>query len=158
MCTRHAGRQDHHAHQHSARRSGALARKCRVFWPFAGFSGCLRVSPTRYKQRMSKGFTLLELIVVIAIAAVLMAFWVPRAASLMDWIETERAVRDVTTALAVGRNGAVMQSTRARVIIDTDTLRIDRLGAQGWEPWWRTPGPASHGVLLEVSNPVVTFG
>jgi hypothetical protein len=51
-----------------------------------------------------------------------------------------------------------MQSTRARIIIDTDTLRIDRLGDEGWEPWWRTPGPASHGVLLEVSNPVVTFG
>ncbi len=107
---------------------------------------------------MSKGFTLLELIVVVAIAAVLLAFWIPRAARLVDWLATERAVRDVTTALAVGRNGAVMQSTRARVVIDTDTLRIDRLGSQGWEPWWRTPGPASHGVTLEVSNPVVTFG
>ncbi len=107
---------------------------------------------------MSKGFTLLEMIVVTAIAALLLAFWLPRAARLIDWIETERAVRDVTTALAVGRNGAVLQSTRARIVIDTDTLRIDRLGAEGWEPWWRTPGPASHGVLLEVSNPVVTFG
>jgi prepilin-type N-terminal cleavage/methylation domain-containing protein len=107
---------------------------------------------------MSKGFTLLELIVVIAIAAVLVAFWAPRAASLMDWIETERAVRDVTTALAVGRNGAVLQSTRARVTIGPDTLRIDRFGAQGWEPWWRTPGPSSHGVTLATSNPVVIFG
>ena len=107
---------------------------------------------------MSKGFTLLELIVVVAIAALLLAFWVPRAARLMDWLATERAVRDVTTALAVGRNGAVMQSTRARIVIDTDTLRIDRWGVQGWEPWWRTPGPASYGVGLEVSNHVVTFG
>ncbi len=107
---------------------------------------------------MSKGFTLLELIVVVAIAALLLAFWIPRAARLMDWLATERAVRDVTTALAVGRNGAVMQSTRARILIDTDTLRIDRWGAQGWEPWWRTPGPASYGVSLAVSNRVVTFG
>ncbi len=107
---------------------------------------------------MSKGFTLLELIVVFGIAAALLAFWVPRAARLMDWIETEHAVRDVTTALAVGRNGAVLQSTRARVTIAPDTLRIDRLGAQGWEPWWRTAGPSSHGVTLETSNPVVIFG
>ncbi len=107
---------------------------------------------------MSKGFTLLELIVVVAIAALLLVSWIPRAARLMDWLATERAVRDVTTALAVGRNGAVMQSTRARILIDTDTLRIDRWGAQGWEPWWRTPGPASYGVSLAVSNPVVTFG
>jgi len=107
---------------------------------------------------MSKGFTLLELIVVVAIATLLLAFWIPRAGRLMDWLATERAVRDVTTALAVGRNGAVMQSTRARIVIDTDTLRIDRWGAQGWEPWWRTPGPTNYGVSLEVSNPVVTFG
>ena len=107
---------------------------------------------------MSKGFTLLEMIVVTAIAALLLAFWVPRAGRLMDWIETERAVRDVTTALAIGRHGAVLQATRARIVFATDTLRIDRWGTEGWEPWWRTPGPASHGVLLEVSNPVVIFG
>ncbi len=107
---------------------------------------------------MSKGFTLLELIVVLCIAAALLAFWVPRAARLMDWLETEHAVRDVTTALAVGRNGAVMQATRARITFSPDTIRIDRLGAKGWEPWWRTPGPSSHGVTLETSNPVVQFG
>ena len=107
---------------------------------------------------MSKGFTLLELVVVTAIAGVLLTFWIPRAARLMDWIETERAVRDVTTAIAVGRNGAVMQQTRARIEIAADTLRIDRLGPLGWQPWWRLPGPASRGVLLEVSNPILTFG
>src|SRR3977135_1223236 len=92
------------------------------------------------------------------IAAVLVAFWVPRASTLMDWIETERAVRDVTTALAVGRNGAVLRSTRARITIAPDTLRIDRLGERGWEPFWRTPGPASRGVTRQLSNPVVIFG
>jgi len=35
---------------------------------------------------MSKGFTLLELMVVATITAVLLAFWVPRAARLMDWL------------------------------------------------------------------------
>src|SRR5713101_4749867 len=107
---------------------------------------------------MCKGFTLLELLVVICVAAVLVAFWTPRAARLLDWIETERAVRDVTTALAVGRNGAVLQAIRARVTFATDSIRIDRFAAAGWEPWWRVAGPASHGVELEVSNPVVVFG
>lgn len=107
---------------------------------------------------MSKGFTLLELLVVTCITGILLGFWIPRAARLMDWLETERALRDVTTALAVGRNGAILQSTWARVSLKADTLRIDRLGPLGWEPWWRTPGPASHGVSLEVSNPVVEFG
>ena len=107
---------------------------------------------------MPKGFTLLELIVVTCIAAVLTAFWVPRAARLMDWLATERAVRDVTTALAVGRHGAVMRATRARVSFASDTIRVDRFESQRWVPWWRTPGPASHGVQLQVSNPVVVFG
>jgi len=107
---------------------------------------------------MSKGFTQLELIVVLLIVAALLALWLPRAARLQDWLETERAVRDVTTALAVGRHGAVMQSTRARIEIAADTLRIDRLEPDGWRPWWRLPGPSSHGVTLEVSNPIVTFG
>ena len=96
--------------------------------------------------------------VVLGIAAILLGIWLPRAARLQDWLETERAARDVTTALAVGRNGAVMQATRARVEIAADTLRIDRLDQSGWTPWWRVPGPASHGVTLEVSNPIVTFG
>lgn len=107
---------------------------------------------------MPKGFTLLEFVVVTCIVGLLLAFWVPRASRLMDWIATEHAARDVTTALAVGRHGAVMRATRARVRFGTDTIRIERLESQGWVPWWHTPGPASHGVLMEVSNPVVVFG
>ncbi len=107
---------------------------------------------------MSKGFTLLELMVVACIAALLLALGFPRAARFLDWIETQRAVRDVTTALAVGRNSAVTQATRARITIDPDTLRIDRFGAQGWEPLWRRPGPSSRGVALATTNPVVIFG
>lgn len=104
------------------------------------------------------GFTVLELLIVICIAGVLVAFGIPRAARLMDWIATERAVRDVTTALAVARHGAVMQGTRARLTIKSDSLLIDRLEGQEWRPWWRRPGPASHGVTLKVSNPIVVFG
>lgn len=104
------------------------------------------------------GFSVLELMVVICIAGLLLAFGIPRAARLFDWIATERALRDVTTALAVARHGAVLHATRARLTITADSLRIDRLERQEWEPWWRKPGPASHGVVLQVSNPVVVFG
>ena len=110
------------------------------------------------RKDFTVGFTALELMVVTCIAGLLLTLWFPRAARLMDWLETERALRDVTTALAVARHGAVQHATRARLTISADTLRIDRLNAGGWTPWWRLPGPASHGVLLQVSNPVVVFG
>jgi Tfp pilus assembly protein FimT len=129
---------------------------------FTAVFGCRRVSGNAYKGPMRKdfdvGFTVLELMVVTCIAGLLVTVWFPRAARLMDWIETERALRDMTTALAVARHGAVLQATRSRLTISADTLRIDRLEASGWRPWWRLPGPASRGVLLRVSNPVVVFG
>lgn len=110
------------------------------------------------RKDFTVGFTVLELMVVTCIVGLLLTLWFPRAARLMDWLNTERALRDMTTALAVARHGAVLQATRARLRISSDTLRIDRLNAGGWEPWWRRPGPASHDVSLQVSNPEVVFG
>lgn len=110
------------------------------------------------RKRFGVGFTVLELMVVICIAGILVTFWLPRAARLMDWIATDRSVHDITTAIAVTRHSAVQQATRARLTLSADSLRIDRLQATGWEPYWRSPGPVSHGVTLQVSNPVVVFG
>jgi prepilin-type N-terminal cleavage/methylation domain-containing protein len=107
---------------------------------------------------MVKGFSVVELAVALLIVCILSAVGLPRFQRLRDWIATDHAAREVTTALALGRHSAVMQATRARVIIAADTLRIDRLGENGWESWWRRPGPDALGVQLAVSNPVVVFG
>jgi prepilin-type N-terminal cleavage/methylation domain-containing protein len=107
---------------------------------------------------MAKGFSLVEVVIVLLIVAVVAAVGLPSLRPYVDRIATDQAAREITTAIAVGRHGAVMQATRARVTIAADTLRVDRLKAEEWEPFWRRPGPADHRVLLEVSNPVVVFG
>jgi prepilin-type N-terminal cleavage/methylation domain-containing protein len=104
------------------------------------------------------GFTLGELIVVIALMAVLVALIGPRLGPAFDRIATDGAARDVTTALAVARTTAVMQGTRARVWITPDSLRVDRAAIGGWQRLARWPGPAAAGVSLSVSNPEVVFG
>lgn len=106
---------------------------------------------------MRRGFTLLELVVVLAIVAVLTTFAVWRLVPLVDWIAADGAARDVTSALAVTRTAAVLHGTRARLRIAADSLRIDREGPAGWEPYARWAGPASAGVTLTVSNPEVVF-
>ena len=55
------------------------------------------------------------------------------------------------------RNAAVLGSTRARLLIADDSLRIDRRESGAWQPYARWPGPVERGVTLEVSNPAIVF-
>ena len=106
---------------------------------------------------MRRGFSLAELVVVLAILAVVTAVTLPRLGGLFDSIAVDAAARDVTTALAVARNLAIAQSARSRLVIAADTLRIDRWQGGSWGAVLRWPGPFQHGVALEVSNPTVVF-
>ena len=106
---------------------------------------------------MRRGFTLLELVVVLALVALVTTFALTRLVPLLDWIAADGAARDVTTAIAVARSAAVMRGSRARLRIAADSLRIDREDAAGWEPYARWAGPASAGVTLTVTNPEIVF-
>lgn len=107
---------------------------------------------------MAKGFSLVEVVIVLLIVAALAAVGLPQVGPFLDRIATDQAAREVTTALAVARHGAVLQGMRARLTIAADSLRIDRLEPADWTPWKRWPGPADLAVGIEVSNPVVVFG
>ncbi len=108
--------------------------------------------------RMHRGFTLIEVVVVLVILTVVLSLTVPRLGPAFDRIATNGAARDLTTAIAVARAAAVLQGTRARLRIGADSLRVDREGALGWEPYARWPGPGAAGVSLAVTNPEIVFG
>lgn len=105
-----------------------------------------------------RGFTLVELLVILMILAVVLSLGAPRLGGALDRLATDAAARDVTTAIAVTRAAAVLQGTRARLRIAADSLRVDRESPLGWEPYARWPGPAASGVAVHVTNPEIVFG
>src|SRR2546429_7402592 len=108
-------------------------------------------------QPMRRGFTLAELVVVVAILAMVTAVTLPRLAGIRDWIAVDTAAQEVMSAIAVARNAAVMQGTRSPAVIAADSLRIDRWRGDSWGAPHRWPGPGRHGVALRGATAVAGF-
>jgi len=106
---------------------------------------------------MRQGYTLVEMAIVLGIAGLVMSLTAPRIGDLMDRLAVERAASRVTTGLAVARSRAVLETTRARLTLGSDSLRVDIWQDEAWAPVARWPGPESDGVTFSASNPVVTF-
>jgi len=107
---------------------------------------------------MRRGFSLVELIVTVAAVAVVTAVTLPRLGGVLDWLAVDNEAVRVTTALAVTRHVAIMRGARARLVVASDSLRIDRWDDRTWIPLLRWVGPREAGVRLEVSNPEIAFG
>jgi prepilin-type N-terminal cleavage/methylation domain-containing protein len=104
-----------------------------------------------------RGFSLTELAIAVAVVGLVITITLPRLARLLDGVAVERAAAELTTALAITRNTAVIQARRARLSIAADSLRLDRWDGELWAPVRRWSGPAQLGVTATVSNPVVAF-
>ena len=64
---------------------------------------------------MQRGYSLAELAVALSVVGLVTAVTLPRWGSLLDRIAVEQAASELTTALAVARNAAVLRATRARL-------------------------------------------
>src|SRR2546426_11574284 len=102
---------------------------------------------------MRRGSSLAELAAVLALVRVVTAVTLPHARAWLDWVAVDRAAVEITTALAVARHAAVMDGSRAHLLIAADSLRLERWGAGAWLPYARLAGPAHPGGTGELSNP-----
>ena len=88
---------------------------------------------------MSRGFTLLELIVTCALIGLFASVTLPRTAGTLDRLRVTQAAEAVAGAVHLGRTAAIARSSYLRVIVD-EAGRVCSAGVQ-----------ASH-ILLSLSR------
>jgi len=79
------------------------------------------VTSRTFTRRKACGFTLLELLVVLAIAGMLMALVPPVVSAVVPGTRVKVAARDLAATLREARNLAVMRSTTIDVQFDAET-------------------------------------
>jgi prepilin-type N-terminal cleavage/methylation domain-containing protein len=98
---------------------------------------------------MRRGYTLVELLVVMAILAILVALTIPTSAKLLAGVYTERAARELMAAHRLARFTAIMRSRSALLSVQAESLVVRVIIATDTQTVWRAAGPAALGVSLE---------
>ena len=99
-----------------------------------------------YSSPMKQGFTLPELMLVFAVAAILLGIGVTNLVRAMDQLSVEGAARQLVAAHQRARTMAVVRSQVLTLMIDPDSLRI--APRAGSPQLWSASGPAASGVSL----------
>lgn len=103
------------------------------------------------------GYSLVELVLVLGIFGLLLAFGLPRMAGWRDRIAVQRAATELVSFYDVSRYAAILRARRVRLEFGADTLRAVYEGAVDSEFLGR-PGPARLGVTLRVSRSIIRVG
>ncbi len=106
---------------------------------------------------MRRGYTLVELLAILAILGTLFAFALPRTVNWRDRHAARRAAAEVRAFYARARYGALVRSARVRIELSNDSLVAVLEGAVDSVFLYR-PGPRYLGVDLETTRSVVRVG
>jgi prepilin-type N-terminal cleavage/methylation domain-containing protein len=103
---------------------------------------------------MPRGWTLLELLVVLAVTALLAGLTLPRLADWLDHIAVRRASGETAAFYATARFAAVLQATPVRVEFGPGRLVAAFEGPHD-STFLERPGPADGRVSFSASRPVI---
>ena len=106
-------------------------------------------------MKSHEGFTLVEVTIALAIAAILASVAILRAASFMDRIEVRGASTEIQSLFSVARHVAISRGAQSTLDIDaaTGTLSI-RVGA---EPVSSRDVGRAHGVRIATNRTSITY-
>jgi len=103
---------------------------------------------------MPRGFTFIELIIVLVVSALVMATLVPRTAPLLDRASVSRATSEVEAFFRVARWSATYHGSTVRLQFDSDSLVAIFEGPPD-SVFLTLPGPAHLGVQMTASRSTV---
>jgi prepilin-type N-terminal cleavage/methylation domain-containing protein len=106
---------------------------------------------------MRRGFTFVEIIIVLVVLSVLATLVTPRLTNRLDHLAVDRATSEIATFYRAARFRAVTRSSRIRVEIGLDSLLAVYEGATD-SVAARHTGPARHGVGLRTTQRVLRIG
>jgi prepilin-type N-terminal cleavage/methylation domain-containing protein len=104
---------------------------------------------------MNKGYSLVELLVVLVLFAALLAFSAPRLGSLQDRSAVRSASTEVEATLAQARHVALLRSTEARVIFSTSQGAVSIVSGAD-TILWRAIG-AELGVTVTATRDTIRY-
>jgi type II secretory pathway pseudopilin PulG len=108
------------------------------------------------RECMRPGYSLMQMLIVLAIIAVFCGIAIPRLSAARDGSAVRGAATQVVTAFALARSAAVLRASRVAVVIDSNaaTLRVlteaETLHVRALRP--------EFGVTLEATRDSVAYG
>jgi Tfp pilus assembly protein FimT len=106
----------------------------------------------------TRGSTLLELAVAVAITGLLCALAAPSLAAVLASAETDTAARRLQSAIATARAVAVLRGRPALLTVTPDSLVVRVVAGADTARVWSAPGPSAQSVVLTGPVRTLSFG